>query len=153
MLPSIHPHGLIEAVVLNACDHLGTPAQSAKFAPRIDAGIDRALVVHLAAFDPRHKQGVEGGPVRCEASRSASPRRELLLGSLSQNRHAAVDLKEDHPLITRQPNVGGTHLDPPATVEISNLSRGVRNIGTKSHANDRARTENGRCGLLSTSTS
>jgi hypothetical protein len=94
-----------------------------------------------------------GGPVRCEASRSASPRRELLLGSLSQNRHAAADLKEDHPLIIRQPNVGGTHLDPPATVEISNLSKSVRNIGTKSHANDRARTENGRCGLLSTSTS
>ena len=32
-------------------------------------------------------------------------------------------------------------------------SRGVRNIRTKSHANDRARTENGPCGLLSTSTS
>ena len=48
MLPSVSLHGLVEAKVLNPSDQLCTPAQSAKLAPRIDVGIDRAPVEYVA---------------------------------------------------------------------------------------------------------
>src|ERR1019366_5833846 len=98
---------------------------------------------------------VRDRPDHCRTARRHDPEnaRQQLVRTATEERDTRMIPRtqgSNRPIGAEHPWV---HPEDPSVRLNSGTSWGSRNIGTKSHANDRVRTENGPCVLLSTSIS